>query len=418
MSDTNSRESPDSRPRFFYGYVIVIAAFCIMLVYMGARSIFGVFFKPMADELKWSSAALSSTYSLSMFMEGGIGIVMGIITDKLGPKIVIIMCGLLLGLGFFLMSRIDALWQMYVIYGLLIGAGMSGIFVPLVTTTSRWFVARRSMMTGLILTGTGIGILISAPVANWLISAQGWRNSYIIFGVVLFVVFILAALFLKRDPSQAGQMPDGRAMIGEQTPKRDDTGFTLGEAIATRQFWFTFFTFFSLGLYSISLNVHIVPHIINLGYPPATGATVLAIIGGAGIIGRLAISAIADRIGNRQTFVTGFIISFVITLWLAFFRETWGFYLYAFIWGLCMGGVTSLYGPMVAELFGLKWHGLIFGVCGFGAMLGGTVGPTLTGYIFDLTGSYQTAFFILAAFLIAGLIFSFMLKPLAKENQQ
>jgi MFS family permease len=416
MPESDAPRYPYPRPRFFYGYYIVIAAFFIMLVYGMTRSSFGVFFKPIIEEMGWNSASLSSAYSISIFIEGGGGIIMGIISDRLGPKIVVLLCGFLLGLGFFLVSLSNALWQMYLIFGLLIGMGLSGVFVPLITTIARWFYVRRNSMSGLILIGSGIGSLISGPVANWLISTYDWRQSYVIFSIVVFIVFILVSLFLKRDPSQVGQMPDGRYAPEKHESQSDTTGFTLKQSMATSQFWFTSLMFFCFGFCSFSQMVHIVPHVIELGKSATTGANVLASVGGASIIGRLAIGVISGRIGNRQTFITGFILTSFAFFWLAFTRETWGFYLHAIVLGFCMGSMTSLYAPMVAELFGLKWHGLIFGASGFLAMVGGTVGPIFTGYIFDLTGAYQIAFIILAVIGIAGLIFSALIRPIMIEK--
>jgi MFS family permease len=389
-----------------------------MLAYAVVRSSFGVFFKPIMEEMAWSSATLSVAYSLSIFVEGGVGIIMGIITDRLGPKMVIILCGFLLGLGFFLASRIETLWQMYLVFGLLIGTGFSGVFVPLVTNLARWFFTRRNVMTGVVLAGTGIGTLLSGPLANWLISAYDWRQSYIIFGIVSFCVFILAGLFLKRDPSRVGQMPDGIPSSENRKPHADSTGFSLNQALSTRQFWLTAFMFFCFGFCGFSITVHIVPHVIESGRSAATGASVLATFGGASILGRLAIGFISSRLGNKMTFTAGYILNAAVILWLAFTGQTWGFFLFTVIFGFCVGGVSSLYAPLVAELFGLKWHGLIFGACGFLAMVGGTIGPILTGYIFDVTGRYQLAFITLSGISIIGMIFSLLIKPLAIEKTE
>ena len=161
----------------------------------------------------------------------------------------------------------------------------------------------------------------------------------------------------------------------------------------------------------ISIMVHIVPHAIDLGVSTASAANILAIRGGVGILGTYILGALGDRMGNRQVFIIGFILTFLAFLWLGVAREVWMFYLFAVIFGFAVGGMGTSESPLVASLFGLGSHGLIYGVLGLGFTFGATVGPILTGYIFDATGSYQLAFWVCAAFAILGVILAAMLRP-------
>jgi len=272
LTDQEVRQSPVNEPRFFYGYIVVVAALCIMTVVWGTYHAFGIFFKPVLTEFGWTRAMTSGAFSLSMIMHGLLGIVMGRLTDRFGPRVVIALCGLLLGLGYLLMSQISDVWQLYLFYGMIIGIGMGGAFVPLVSTVARWFVARRSMMTGIIIAGFGIGGLIIPPVAGYLISIYGWRISYIILGSLILVVVVLAAQFLKRDPTKMGQLPYGDNKRGEDELKFGTEGFSIKEAFYTRQLWIAFTMLFCFGFCAYSITVHIVPHAIDLGIS-ATGAT-------------------------------------------------------------------------------------------------------------------------------------------------
>ncbi len=134
-------------PRFFYGYGMVLATFGIMVMAGGIWVSFGVFFEPMLTEFGWTRATLSGAGSLRMFIAALLGIAGGRLTDEFGPRPVVTVCGLFLGLGFFLMSRISTIWQLYLVFGVITGVGMSGLFVPLISTVARWFVKRRGMMT-------------------------------------------------------------------------------------------------------------------------------------------------------------------------------------------------------------------------------------------------------------------------------
>ena len=123
--------SPGTRPRFFYGYIVVIAALLIFVVSWAAYNSFGVLFNPLLEEFSWNRAVTSGAFSLSMFIYGVLGIVVGALNDRFGPRVVLTFCSILLGLGYLLMSQISALWQLYLFLGVLIGIGMSGVWVPL-----------------------------------------------------------------------------------------------------------------------------------------------------------------------------------------------------------------------------------------------------------------------------------------------
>ena len=152
-----------TRP-FFYGYFVVIVAFVVMLVGYGLYTIFGVFFNPLINEFGWTRAITSGAFSLSMIVSGVLGVVMGGLNDRFGPRIVLTVCGCFLGIGFLLMSQVHSVWQLYLFYGVIISIGVSGIWVPLLSSVARWFVKRRSLMTGVVIAGTGIGGLIEPPI--------------------------------------------------------------------------------------------------------------------------------------------------------------------------------------------------------------------------------------------------------------
>ena len=415
MANQKGRRSPDAKIGFFYGYIVVVATLCIMVVTYGIRSVFGVFFKPMLTEFGWTRALTSGALSLSMIAQGLLAIVMGGLNDRLGPRIVLTLCGFLLGLGYLLMSQIGAIWQLYLFYGLIIGVGMGGVLVPLLSTVARWFIKKRNVMTGIAVAGIGIGSLIAPPVANWLISAYDWRVSYIILGCLVLAVGVLAAQFLKRDPTRMGQVPYGRDEVGEQRFKSGDEGFSFREAAYTRQFWMVFGIFLCLGLCFFSVMVHIVPHVTDLGISAASAANILAAMGGAGIVGNVVLGGAADRIGNRQVCVIGFILMSVTLFWLVSVTEVWMFYLFVVVFGFAQGGITTSESPLVARLFGVSSHGLLLGIISFGFTIGAAIGPLLTGYIFDVTGSYQVAFLTSAAIGVVGLILAALIRPIGSE---
>ena len=217
-------------------------------------------------------------------------------------------------------------------------------------------------MTGIVVTGMGIGTLIGAPVANWLISAYDWRTAYIILGSTVLAVIVLVAQLLKRDPTQVGQLPYGENGgeghgLGLETP-----GFSLKEAIHTKQLWLVSSMFFCFGFSALAIIVHIAPHVTELGISATTAANIMAAFGGASIVGMVAMGSTADRIGNRRAFIVGFILISAVLLWLIPATQVWMLYLFATVFGLAFGTIAASESPLVAALFGLRSHGLIMGV--------------------------------------------------------
>jgi len=274
------------------------------------------------------------------------------------------------------------------------------------------------MMTGITLTGISIGRLVGPPVANWLIATYDWRVAYIILGGVVLVIVVSAAQFLKRDPSVIGQVHYGENEGGGQELKAGAEGFSLKEAVCTRQFWLVFTILFCMGFGLFTITVHIVSNATDLGISATSAASILAAIGGASIVGNIILGGAAERIGNRQVFIIGFILISAALFWLVIARETWMFYLFAIVLGFAGGGMAASDSPLVAGLFGLNSHGVILGVTNLGFTIGAALGPFLAGSIFDNTGSYQTAFLLSAAISIVGIVITALLTPITGEWKQ
>ena len=399
------------QPRVFYGYVVVAAAFLMMLMMWGAYYSFGIFFKPLLDEFGWTRAMTSGAFSLSFFLTGLLGVFAGRLTDRFGPRVVMTVCGFFLGLGYLLVSQTSAFWQLYLFYGVVVALGMSASVIPLQSTIARWFVRRRGAMNGIIISGIGVGMVIIPPIANWLISSYGWRTSYFVVGISALILIISTAQFLRRDPSKMGQLPYGQSE-SEVGVSSQDTGFSLREALRTRQFLMLAVALLCFTMAEGTVLVHIVSHAIGLGISDTGAALIIPVIGAISILGRVLLGIAGDRIGNRLALVIGFAFMLVSLFWLLFARELWMLYLFAAIFGIGYGGISALVSPIVAELFGLSSHGVIFGVViMFGGTGGMAIGPLLAGHIFDITGSYQTAFLIYAIISVVGLILTSRLRP-------
>jgi len=414
MDNKKIRQTPEKKPGFFYGYIVVVAAFFILLVGYGLFNIYGVFFKPLLAEFGWTRAITSGAFSVGMIMAGLLAVVTGGLTDRFGPRIVLTACGCFLGAGFLLMSQISSIWQLYLFFGVIAGIGASGVWVPVLSTVARWFVKRRSMMTGIVLAGMGTGVLVAPLVVSRLIAVYDWRMSYIIMGITVLVVVVLASQFLKRAPTGIEPLPCGENEAGEQEARPGTDGLSLIEAAHTRQFWMMMALFFFFGFGLFSIMVHIVPHTIELGVNPISAANVLSTLGGMGVLGNFVLGSLGDRIGSRYIFIIGFIMWMVALAWLLQADQMWMLYIFAVLFGFAEGGMGPAESPLVADYFGLKHHGLIFGVVDIGFPIGAALGPFVNGYIFDITGSYQMAFLICGATSVISLILAVMLGPAAR----
>jgi MFS family permease len=410
MVDQEMRQSLGKESGLFYGYFVVLASLLIMSVMWAVYDAFGVFFKPVLNEFGWTRAMTSGAFSLASMMNGLLTIAMGAFTDKFGPRVVMTFCGFLLGLGFFLMSQMSTVLDFYLFYGILIGAGMSGSFIPLMSTVPKWFFKRRGLMTGIVGAGTGIGALIGPPVASRLIVIYGWRVSYAILGSVVLSMVVLFAQFIKRDPIQVGQVPYGEPPVEQKQLSVRGSGHSLKEAVYTPQFWMFFITGFCYGFCVFTVVVHIVPHAIELGISAIHAANLLAIMGGLGILGKVMLGRAGDLFGSRQTLILGFVFMSAALIWLVPARTAWMLFSITGIFGFAYGGCAVSHSPLIAELFGLRSHGLIFGVFGISVMVGGAFGPLLAGYVFDVTNSYQMAFLLCAVISFAGMVLTAFLR--------
>ena len=406
-----------STPGRFYGYTIVASSAFMMVLIFAVHYAFGVFFKPVLTEFGWTRAMTAGAFSLVWVTQGIVSILMGGLNDRFGPRVVLTVCGTLIGAGFLLMSQISAVWQLYLFYGGIVGAGLGGVFVPLTSTTAKWFVARRGLMTGIVTAGVGVGALLGPPISNWLITTYDWRRSYTILGTVVLVGVVIAAQLLKRDPASVGSTPFAGAGGRDHALKTVASGLSLGEAVATRQFGLIFVAFFCYGFGLQAIMLHLAPHATDLGISPAIAATILATVGGASVVGKILLGGLADRIGNKRVYIVSFVLMIASLLWLLTGTEAWALYVFATAFGVAYGGLATAHSPLVAWLFGMRQHGLIFGVSFNGWTLGCAIGPIVAGYVFDTTHSYQMAFVMCAVASTIGLILTTMLDPASPQGE-
>jgi MFS family permease len=410
---------PDNNAKFFYGYVIVAVSLFILIVMHGIYNTYGVFFASLQNQFGANRATISAASSLEFFLEGQFAMIHGRLTDKYGPRVVIIGAGLIVGVGYFLMSRLTSLWQLFLVLPLVVGLGNSSGNVTLLSTTTRWFIRRRGLMSSLVKVGTGIGMFIMPLAASWLITKYGWRDAYVVLSVVGVVGILLFTPLLKRDPGTMDLKPYGTPRAGEPPPASfEKVQLSPRQTLRTRQFWMLCALYFIAWYITQSIMIHLVTYSTDGGIPPTQAAAVLSIIGAVSIPGWLVMGGAGDGLGNRRALTVCFVILTVSMVWLELTQgELWRLYLFAAVYGFAHGGFFAIISPLVAELFGVRSHGSNYGMVLSLGQAGGAIGPVATGFIFDVTRNYHLAFWImLAASIIALVLSATQLKPVSTRD--
>jgi MFS family permease len=398
--------------KIFYGYIIVAVSLFILIIMDGIKQSYSVFFASLQKELAADRAMISSANSLVSLVGGVSGIALGRLVDRFGPKLVVVGSALLIGAGYFLMSKVTSLWQLFLFYSVLGGIGVSSGNVTLLPPIARWFVKRRGLMTGIVKIGSGLGQAIVPLVAGMLITGFGWRETCIMMGILGVVGIIPIAQLLKHDPHEMGLDPYGVNAINRTSSELSNrVQLSLRGCIKTHQFWIVCAAYFLTGYITQSIMVHIVSYAMDGGVATVQAASVLSAIGALSIAGRLVLGSAGDKIGNRWVLIVCFIFLTIALSWLQFANRLWMLYAFALVYGFGHGGFFAVMSPLVAELFGTTHQGVNLGVVLFLQAVGLALGPFVTGYTFDITHSYHLAFLILIIFSICALALSIAITP-------
>lgn len=297
--------------------------------------------------------------------------------DRYGPRIILFLMGLFTGLSLLLTSQTNSQWQLFITYSLLLSMGSSATYVVIMSTVSRWFDKKRGLALGVASSGTGLGTVIMAPFATFLISTFDWRMAYIVMGVIAWLMVIPVSRLLKKDPYEIGVLPDGvksDSMDNRlQTPKIEEdsiqpTGLSLFQAFRTRSFWLIMFIWLLFAFTLFLVFTHLVPHVTDIGFSTVEAATVLSLLGGSTIAGRVLMGILSDRVGRKVTVIISVLLQAGAILWLIWSQELWMLYLFALVYGFAHGGTGPVMAALIGDAFGLRNIGAILGVLdvGFG----------------------------------------------------
>lgn len=402
--------------RLFYGWVVIGGAFLVLFLAYGTQYAFGVFFSALLEEFGWSRAGLAGAFSTYAFVYSSFALVTGRLTDRWGPRVVIAVGGGFLGLGLAGMSQVTALWQPFVLYGLVAALGMSTAYVPCNATIVRWFVRRRGLAVGIASAGGSLGTFALPPVAHLLVSHLGWRGAYVAFGLAIAAALNVIALGMRRDPESLGLRPDGDAAPPAGIVPDTEPSFTVAEAMRTRAFWQIYAVFSATWVPVFIPLVHLVPHARDLGVEPLWAATLVSALGIAAVVGRLLMGGLSDRIGRRPTLAFAFAAQAAAFVALAWASTLPGLYAATVAFGFSYGAVSTLFPAVVSDFFGRAHAGSLVGLLFALAAPTAALGPLGAGWAYDHYRDYGLAWWTAAVFNLIALFALAFARPPARRG--
>lgn len=389
-------------PSVFQPVRVVLGACIAQFTVIGLLISFAVFFKVFETEFGWSRTLISSTSSAAFLMMGVFAIFAGRLNDRLGPSIVLAVSGVVYGAGYFLMAHVTQPWHLLLLFGLFVGVGMGAHDVATLSPVAKWFPGKRGLMTGVVKTGTAAGQIVVPLVAAYMIVQYGWKYALMALGIAAIVLLLISAIMVVNPP-------DATSTGSTDSPSRPADGMSFTQARGTKTLWMLCAIQFLFFPTLMSVPLHIVVHGMDMGMTAALAATLLSTMGAASVVGRLAVGQMVDKIGGKRGYVLCFIpLIAALSVFLVIDSAPWLFVAMA-VYGFGHGGLFTVVSPSVAEYFGLKAHGAIFGLIMFFGTLGGASGPIAAGWIFDVTGSYFWAFGTLNLLAVIGLVLVLLL---------
>jgi len=408
------------KDKLFYGWVVVGTFFMVGITLYGVHFSFGVFFESIESAFNLNRAETSAVSSINLLLAGVCAFFAGWALDRYGPKIVVLLMGLFTGLSLLLTSQANSSWQLFLTYSLLLAMGTGALFVVSMSTVSRWFDKKRGSVLGLASSGVGLGPLVMAPFATYLISNFSWRMAYIVIGLIAWLIVIPLSRLLKRDPYEIGALPDGMKSDPKDIEDEEDgiqlSGLSLPQAFRTRSFWLVMFIWLLYASNIFLVMTHLVPYARDIDFSPMEAATVLSLLGGATVVGRVLLGIASDRIGRKVTAIFCALLQAGAMVWLIWAQDLWMLHLFALVYGFAFGGMSPVMAALVSDTFGLGRIGAIFGVLEIGFGIGAAIGAIMGGLIFDIRGSYFMAFLLGALAMLAIALLIALIRRETKGN--
>ena len=379
-------------------WFVAAIAFIVLGFSRGIHSSFGVFNVALLDTFGWSRGATAGIFSVVLSVDALLSPLVGHLLDRYGTKKIAMAGCFALVIGLFLSSQVSALWQLYICFGILLAVGFTFTgMVPHVFLISEWFSTKRASAIGFVYAGSGVGIMILAPLSEWLISSYGWERAFEVFAALV-LAGLLPMVWLYYQ-----HRPHGEHLRHRPAKKDEQKQWTAKLALQSLQFWLLFISRIAAACGTTVIVTHQVAHVADVGFSKFLAASVFGLAGITSSFGRVIFGFVADWLSKKAAYTLNIAMTVVGVGALMILRDpsqTWLLYVYVIFFGIGFGSRAVIFSALTADIFSGKGFGSILGYSTVAVGVGGALGSYLGGAFHDWTGSYLVSF-ALSALLLA-----------------
>jgi MFS family permease len=396
---------------FQYRGVIVAAGGLLGCVAIGAMFSLPVFLGSIARDTGWSVTGVSSAMTIGFLALALTSMAWGNLSDRFGPRPVVVTGSIILALSVALASRTTSLIAFQLIFGLFVGASIAAVFPPMMACVTGWFDTHRSLAVSLVSAGMGMAPMTMSPLAAWLVSIYDWRTSMLIIAAVAAAVMIPVSLLVRRPPA----LQSAAAAVAASG---EDSAMSVGQALKSPQFIILLLTnFFCCATHSGPI-IHTVSYAVSCGIPLIAAVSIYSVEGFAGLGGRVAFGLLGDRFGAKQVLVLALLAQALGALGYLAASDLGTFYAVAAVFGFIYAGTMPLYAAIARENFPLRMMGTVIGGTAMAGSLGMATGPLAGGLIYDTLASYTWLYLGSAGMGLGAFLIAMTFRPFPKEQKE
>ena len=405
VTDAATATAPTASSRFRYGWIVLAVAAACILIGAGTRAAPGALLLGIQADTGWSVAQISIAGAAGLLLLGLGGPVSGVLIDRFGIRRLTVGAMLLTAFGMGASSFSRELWQLVLLFGFVAGFGaglVSSSLGPVIA--NRWFIQGRGLAVGLFGASASAGQLVFFPLLTVIAVTLGWREATIAMATLLVIAAVPAALLLRERPSDVGERPRGATATTPTEPLHAEPGI-MRRATRSWEFWILAGTFFICGATSNGVvGQHFIAHAVDHGFTPVTASGALALMGAFNFVGTIGSGWLTDRVDPRKLLLVYYAFRGLSLLYLPSIHDNLDMVGFAMLFGLDYIATVPPTVALVADTFGRRNVGIVYGWVYFAHMFGAAILAVVAGVIRDNAGNY-TAAFVLAGWLavMAGL---------------
>lgn len=403
-----------SKKVIFYGWWVALAS-AIIIFFAGGLAYYSLsaYFDSIVAEFGWKRATISGAYSVRSLESGILTPVVGFLLDRIGPRILFLVGVTMCSLGLVILGSMDSVLTLYIAFAVISVGGSACSISTAVSATAKWFIRKRGRALGLTTAGGGASGLFVA-IAAWLIVTFGWRQSLYISAAAIFIICLPLSLLIRHRPEEYGLLPDGEQQgavtlqPGKALP--GDADFTSKQALKTSAFWLIALSmgFQYVGVFAVI--VHLIPFLTGIGLSTQSAALVMTVTIVISLAGRFCFGWLADAHDPRFLMALSFLLTAAGLFILAFTQSTFLIFVFLSTFGMSYASRVPLAGALQGQYFGRKSYGAIQGLIHSLTVVFGIAGPVLTGWLYDTSGSYQTAFLVMGGIVLVSVPLTLLIR--------